>query len=106
MVQLARSARSSGSGSRTAARLAGSSRWRRAHARHTLAALGRSPRGHRPTARPERRGVVPRLGRGHDPVHGVLVLAGVLLTCYVAALALLLGASVSTRRAPRTPRSG
>jgi uncharacterized BrkB/YihY/UPF0761 family membrane protein len=43
---------------------------------------------------------------GTTPVHVFLVMAGVLFTCYLTALALLLGAAIATRLALRGPRSG
>jgi uncharacterized BrkB/YihY/UPF0761 family membrane protein len=51
-----------------------------------------------------------RLVAGRTPVQVFLVLAGVLFTCYVAALVLLLGAAVAARRAaaigPRSRATG
>jgi uncharacterized BrkB/YihY/UPF0761 family membrane protein len=43
---------------------------------------------------------------GTTPVHVFLVMAGVLFTCYLTALVLLLGAAIATRLALRGPRSG
>jgi uncharacterized BrkB/YihY/UPF0761 family membrane protein len=43
---------------------------------------------------------------GTTPVHVFLVLAGVLFTCYLAAIALLLGAAVATRLALRASPPG
>ena len=68
----------------------------------------RRPRRHGSAAHPERGGVLPRLGRRDDP--GPFTCswssASVLFICYLAALALLLGAAVATRLALRAPPPG
>ena len=51
-------------------------------------------------------GVYLPLVAGHTPVEVFLVLAGVLFTCYLAALALLLGAALAVRHPRAAPCAG
>ena len=90
----------------------GSSRPRSCAARCTAsrpatACGGRRRRWARPRPRwpcwpPPARRVLPAWVAGTTPVRVFLVLAGVLVTCYLAALALLVGAALAVRRERRT----
>ena len=59
----------------------------------------RNPGGAGAAAGAGHRLALPELGRGRTPVQVFLVLAGIMFTCYLAAIALLVGAGIALRSA-------